>query len=80
MIPKRQMIPNCGFRIVFVRGPQSTLCNHRHHLMLAFTRRRVFGEEKSEPETEILRTMHRLKSGAEDKCRPSRYYSDPLPV
>jgi hypothetical protein len=80
MIPNQQMIPDCAVRIMFVRNPQSELRNHRERFTLTRARRRVFGEEKSDPETEIGRAVHRLKNTAEDKCRSSRYYSDPVPV
>jgi hypothetical protein len=80
MIPKRHMITDCRARIRFVRNRQSAVRNQRHRLMLARDRRRVFGDEKSDPETEIPCVVRRPKDGAEDKCRPSRYYSDPVPV
>jgi hypothetical protein len=42
--------------------------------------RLVFGEEKTDPEGNIRHATRQWKCGAKDKCRPSRYYTYPVPV
>src|SRR5687768_2488860 len=59
-------------------SPQSSILSYP--LMLPRLLWLVFGEEKSDPEGAICRAKRGSKRGAECKCRPSRYYSDPLPV